>query len=127
MRLQRSRAIVTLLRLVAPVLVTAFLWLGPLAAPGFAVMDINEEVMEEVIDPCFLAVARKARLNEPELYKGMSDDDLLGAMKALGQEAPLTMASDFAASLNLQSMTRKERFRIYELGREMCISKTMGN
>jgi len=117
MRLQRSRAIVTLLRLVAPVLVM-FLWLGPLAAPGFAVMDINEEVMEEVIDPCFLAVA---------LVKGMSDDDLLGALKALGQEAPLTMASDFAASLNLQSMSRKERFRIYELGREMCISKTTGN
>ncbi|MYF21083.1 MAG: hypothetical protein F4218_10865 [Synechococcus sp. SB0677_bin_5] len=127
MRLQRSRAIFTLLRLVVPVFVMAFLCLGPLAAPGFAFMDISEEVMQEVIDPCFLAVARKARLSEPDIYKGMSDDDLLSAMKALSPEARLTMALDFSASMNLQSMTRKERFRIYELGREMCISKTAGN
>lgn len=127
MRLQRSRAISAFLRLIAPVFVMAFLCLGPLAAPGFAFMDISEEVMQEVIDPCFLAVARKAKLSDPDIYKGMSDDDLLSAMKALSPEAPLAMASEFSASMNLQSMTRTERFRIYELGRKMCVSKSTGD
>ena len=37
----------------------AFLLLGPLAPPGFAVIDLQGEIMRQVIDPCFLAAARQ--------------------------------------------------------------------
>jgi len=111
----------------APVVVMVFILLGPPAAPGFAYVDIGidikGEVMQEVIDPCFLAVVRKNKRTNPELYRGMSDDDLLKMMKELTPDDSLTMASDFAASLDLQSMTRKERFKLYALGRDMCVSK----
>lgn len=129
MRLHCSRAIFTLLRLMMPVFLMAFILLGPLAAPGSAYayvdvgIDIAGEVMQEVIDPCFLAVVRKNRRMNPDLYGDMGDNDLLDMMKALSPEDSLTMASDFAASLDLQSMTRKERFKVYALGRDMCVSK----
>jgi len=119
----------------ASVIVMAFILFPLLAAPGAAYayaygdvgLDINEEIIQEVIDPCFLAVAHQTRRNDPDVYKGMSDNDLLSAMRAMGQDSPLTMASEFADSLNLERMTRKERFRIYKLGRERCISRTKGN
>ena len=127
MRLHCSRAIFTLLRLMMPVFLMAFILLGPLAAPGFAYVDIGidikGEIMQEVIDPCFLAVVRKSRRTNPEVYRGMSDDDLLKMMKSMSPDDSLGMASDFAASLDLQSMTRKERFKVYALGRDMCVSK----
>ena len=129
MRLHCSRAVVTLLRLMAPVVVMAFMLLSPLAAPGAAYayvdvgIDIAGEVMQEVIDPCFLAVVRKNKRMHPNLYGDMDDNDLLDMMKELSPENSLTMASDFAASLDLQSMTRKERFKVYALGRDMCVSK----
>lgn len=129
MRLHCSRAVVTLLRLMAPVVVMAFMLLSPLAAPGAAYayvdvgIDIAGEVMQEVIDPCFLAVVRKNKRMNPNLYGDMDDNDLLDMMKELSPEDSLTMASDFAASLDLQSMTRKERFKVYALGRDMCVSK----
>lgn len=129
MRLHCSRAVVTLLRLMAPVVVMAFMLLSPLAAPGAAYayvdvgIDIAGEVMQEVIDPCFLAVVRKNKRMHPNLYGDMDDNDLLDMMKELSPEDSLTMASDFAASLDLQSMTRKERFKVYALGRDMCVSK----
>ena len=111
----------------APVVVMAFLLLGLPAAPAFAYVDIGidikGEVMQEVIDPCFLAIVRRNRRTDPQLYRGMSDDDLLKMMKSLSPDEALTMASDFASSLDLQSMTRKERFKVYELGRDMCVSK----
>ena len=127
MRLHCSRAIFTLLRLVMPVFLMAFILFGPLAAPGFAYVDIGidikGEIMQEVIDPCFLAVVRKSKRTNPEVYRGMSDDDLLKMMKSMSPDDSLSMASDFAASLDLQSMTRKERFKVYALGRDMCVSK----
>ncbi|CZB22520.1 hypothetical protein FLM9_1513 [Candidatus Synechococcus spongiarum] len=129
MRLHCSRAVVTLLRLMAPVVVMAFMLLPLLATPGAAYayvdvgIDIEEEVMQEVIDPCFLAVVRKNKRTNPDLYADMDDNDLLNMMKALSPEDSLAMASDFAASLDLQSMTRKERFKVYALGRDMCVSK----
>ncbi|WP_143324646.1 hypothetical protein [Candidatus Synechococcus spongiarum] len=107
----------------------AFMLLPLLATPGAAYayvdvgIDIEEEVMQEVIDPCFLAVVRKNKRTNPDLYADMDDNDLLNMMKALSPEDSLAMASDFAASLDLQSMTRKERFKVYALGRDMCVSK----
>ncbi len=129
MRLHCSRAVVTLLRLMAPVVVMAFMLLPLLAAPGAAYayvdvgIDIEGEVMQEVIDPCFLAVVRKNKQMNPNLYGDMDNNDLLNMMKALSPDDSLAMASDFAASLDLQSMTRKERFKVYALGRDMCVSK----
>lgn len=129
MRLHCSRAVVTLLRLTAPVVVMAFMFLPLLAAPGAAHayvdvgIDIEGEVMQEVIDPCFLAVVQKNKHMNPNLYGDMDDNDLLNMMKALSPDDSLAMASDFAASLDLQSMTRKERFKVYALGRDMCVSK----
>ena len=44
MRLHCSRAIFTLLRLVMSVFLMAFILLGPLAAPGFAYVDIGIDI-----------------------------------------------------------------------------------
>ena len=129
MRLYCSRTIVMLFRHMAPVVLTAFMFLVPLAAPGAAHayldvgLDIQGEVMQEVIDPCFLAVVQKNKRMNPGNYGDMSDQQLLDMLKAVSPEDAIAMASDFASSLDLQSMTRKERFKVYALGRDMCVSK----
>ena len=121
------RLFTTIFQFMTLVIAAAFVLSGPPVAPGFAYADTKGEVMREIIDPCFLAVARQTKRRNPDLYGGMSDDDLLRAMKGLSSEDPLTMAANFAASLDLQSMTRQERFKLYDLGREMCISKATGD
>ena len=79
--------------------------------------------MQEVIDPCFLAVVRETKRTNPGLYGDMSDNDVLKIMKVLSPDDSLIMASDLADSLGLQSMTCRERFKVYALGKEMCVSK----
>ena len=119
------RLFTTIFKFITPVIVVAYI-LGPPVAPGFAIIDTKSEIMQEILDPCFLAVARQTRRKNPELYRGTSDNDLLNIMKMLSPEDPLTLVSKVEASVDLQSMTRKERFKLYGLGREMCISKAMG-
>lgn len=105
----------------------AFMLLGPLAAPGFAFIDTKGEIMRHVIDPCFLAAAQQEKRRNPELYGDTSADDLVNAMKVLSglrSEDMSRIVSDFEDSLDLQSMTRQERFDIYDLARQSCISDT---
>ncbi len=121
------RLFTTLFKFITLVVVVAFILLGSPVAPGFASIDTQGEIMEEIIDPCFLAAAEQTRRRNPELYRGMSNDDLLKMMKMLSPEDPLTLASNFEDSMDLQSMTHQERFKLYGVGREMCISKVTGD
>ncbi len=103
----------------------AFLLLGPLAPPGFAAIDIQGEIMRQVIDPCFLDAARQKKRNKPERYQGTSAEDLLHAMKVLAglsSEGMSEFVADFEASADLESMTRLERFDIYDAARQSCIA-----
>ncbi len=103
----------------------AFLLLGPLAPPGFAVIDIQGEIMRQVIDPCFLAAARQKKRNKPERYRGTSAEDLLHAMKVLAglsSEGMSEFVADFEASADLESMTHLERFDVYDAARQSCIA-----
>lgn len=96
------RLFTTLFKFITLVVVS-FILLGSPVTSSFAYIDTQGEIMQEIIDPCFLAAAEQTRRSNPELYRGMSNDDLLKMMKMLSPEYPLTLASNFEDSANCRA------------------------
>lgn len=113
-------------RLATPAFVAVLVFLVYLTAPGSAKIYTTQEIIQEILDPCFLDFARSKKRDHPELYADKTENDISEWLKANSSRDVQTMALKIEQTLGgpdaLQHMSRKERFDFYRVGKEACIS-----
>lgn len=121
-----SSVLRAMLRLATPLMLTALVFLAPLAAPGSAKIDTTREIIQEIIDPCFLNQARSEKQAHPELWVGQSENDIVRLLKENFPRDIKTIALKMEQSLGgpdeMKRMSRTERYEHYRIGRETCIA-----
>lgn len=126
MDLHASSVLRAVLRLATPLVLTALVFLAPLAAPGSAKINTTREIIREIINPCFLHEARIEKQTHPELWVGKSENYISRLLKKNFPQDMKTIALKMEQSIGgpekMQSMTRSERYEYYRIGREACIA-----